>query len=393
MGVKRICVKQICSLVAAALAFTCSALACEINADHIIWTKSISGVADRYCGWPSVCDIGGGEIAVVFSGDRDGHVCPWGKVRMVRSKDCGETWSASVTICNGVLDDRDAGLLRLANGDLMLFWFTSAHYYENDYCRKHNPEYIRHFEKLDRDAWRRDLGSFSRRSTDGGRTWEPQVRLPTTAPHGGIQLADGRLIVVGNQYAGVRGHLADDPDEKAFADASEELVVAESVDLGRSWRKCAVIPQAAGACEPHLVEGADGALRCYARTTRNLLVSESKDGGMSWSPLAETKIPSWDNPPHLLRLGDGHILLTYGRRVRDVKKDSGMKTGIYARIGDKNATAVSFEASAEIPLYCNANSDMGYASTVECADGTLLTVFYAHENPAASIMATKWHLP
>ena len=387
------CVKRICPLVAAALAFACSALAGEINADHIIWTKSISGVADRYCGWPSVCAVGGGEIAVVFSGDRSSHVCPWGKVRMVRSKDGGETWSASVTLCNGVLDDRDAGLLRLANGDLALFWFTSVHYYENDYYRKHNPDYIRHFEKLDRGTVYRDLGSFSRRSTDGGRTWEPPVRLPTTAPHGGIQLADGRLIVVGNQYAGVRGHLVDDPEEKAFASARAELVVAESVDLGRSWRKCSAIPQTAGACEPHLVAGADGVLRCYARTSRNLLVSESRDGGKSWSPLVATKIPSWDNPPHLLRLRDERILLTYGRRVYDAKKDPGMKTGVYARIGDKNATAESFEASAEIPLYCNVNNDMGYATTVECVDGTLLTVFYAHEKPAASIMATKWRRP
>ena len=189
------------------MASVLAAVAAESLPAQVIWTKTISGERDRYCGWPSVCDIGGGEFVAVFSGDRNSHVCPWGKVNMVRSKDGGETWSASETVCNGVLDDRDAGLLRLANGELVLFWFTSVHYYENPYYRTHNPDYIRHFEKLDRGTVHRDLGSFSRRSADGGRMWEPPVRLPATAPHGGIQLSDRRIVVVGNQDASVRGHL------------------------------------------------------------------------------------------------------------------------------------------------------------------------------------------
>ena len=347
------------------LALLAMAAAARADMGHIVWTKTISGESDRYCGWPSVCAVGGGE-----------------------------TWSASVTLCNGVLDDRDAGLLRLANGDLVLFWFTSVHYYENDYYRKHNPDYIRHFEKLDRGTVYRDLGSFSRRSTDGGRTWEPQVRLPATAPHGGIQLADGRLIVVGNQDSHVRGHLKADQEEKPLADSKPSLVVAESADNGRSWRELSRIPAQSGACEPHLIDGADGVLRCYARTAQNLVYTESRDGGKSWTPLKTTALPSWDNPPSLMRLKDGRALLTYGRRVYDAKqKEAGWKTGVYARIGDKNATAASFEAAEEIPLYRNVNIDMGYASSVECADRTLLTVFYAHEKPAASIMATKWRRP
>ena len=383
--------KRTVVVISVALVLHVMASAAESISAQTLWTKTISGESDRYCGWPSVCAVGGGEIAVVFSGDRNSHVCPWGKVRMVRSKDGGETWSASVTLCNGVLDDRDAGLLRLANGDLALFWFTSVHYYEHDYYKKHNPDYIRHFEKLDRNTVYRDLGSFSRRSTDGGRTWEAQVRLPTSAPHGGIQLADGRLIVVGNQDSQVRGHLKSDQEEKSFAGAKPTLVVAESVDNGRSWRELSRIPTQTGVCEPHLIEGADGTLRCYARTTQNLVYTESRDGGKSWTPLKATALPSWDNPPSLMRLKDGRALLTYGRRVYDAKqKEAGWKTGVYARFGDSDATPGSFESATEIAVYISDNIDMGYASTVECADGALLTVFYAHEKPAASIMATKW---
>ena len=357
-----------------------------------LWTKTISGEKDRYCGWPSVCDVGGGELAAVFSGDRNGHICPWGKVRIVRSSDGGETWSDSETVCNTILDDRDAGLLRLSNGDLVMFWFTSVAFYENEHCRTNNPEYARHFEKLDKDAVRRDLGSFSRRSTDGGRTWEAPVRMPTTAPHGGIQLSDGRLLVVGRQFPAIRGHLGSDPEEKAFESRGPELVVVESDDLARSWRVLARLSVFTNACEPHLVEAANGVLHSYMRTTRDLLHTESADGGKTWSPPARTGIPSWNNPPHLLRLRDGRVLLTYGRR-KTCEDDPGVKTGVYARIGDANATPESYAAAPEIPLYLNDNVDLGYATSVENADGSILTVFYGHESENASILAVKWRPP
>ena len=119
---------------------------------EIVWAKTISRPSDRYCGWPSVCDAGNGEILVAYSGDRSAHVCPWGKVRSMRSADGGETWSESETVCNTVLDDRDAGLLKLSNGELVLFWFTSVHYYENKINVKKNPDYGSHFEKLGMDA-------------------------------------------------------------------------------------------------------------------------------------------------------------------------------------------------------------------------------------------------
>ena len=360
-----------------------------------IWEKTISGARDRYCGWPTVCDIGGGEFAAIFSGDRNGHVCPWGKVRMVRSRDDGETWSESETLCNTILDDRDAGLLRLADGTLVLFWFTSVHYYENEGFRKRNPDYGRHFEKLDLATVRRTLGSFSRRSTDGGRTWEAPVRLPASAPHGGIQLRDGRLIVVGTQDSQVRGHLKMDPEEKAFAGAKPALFVAASADAGRSWREIGRIPTPFNAYEPHLLEGADGVLRCYARTSRNLLYTSSGDGGRTWSSPTATDLPSWHNPPALLRLKDGRTLLTYGRRVgEDADKAAGWRTGVYARIGDRDATPDGFAASPEVAVWCSDNRDLGYASSVECADGAILTVFYGHTNAAgAVIVAVKWRYP
>ena len=53
---------------------------------EILWTKPICVETNRYIGWPSVCRLKNGDILAVFSGDRDHHVCPYGKVQMIRTE-------------------------------------------------------------------------------------------------------------------------------------------------------------------------------------------------------------------------------------------------------------------------------------------------------------------
>ena len=95
---------------------------------EILWTRAICKQPGRYIGWPTACLRKNGELLAVFSGDRDAHVCPFGKVQMIRSTDLGESWSVAQTICNTQLDDRDAGIVELPNGDLVVAWFTSVAY-------------------------------------------------------------------------------------------------------------------------------------------------------------------------------------------------------------------------------------------------------------------------
>ena len=47
---------------------------------EILWTKPICVETNRYVGWPTVCCRANGELLAVFSGDRDEHVDPFGKV-------------------------------------------------------------------------------------------------------------------------------------------------------------------------------------------------------------------------------------------------------------------------------------------------------------------------
>ncbi len=62
---------------------------------------------NRCLGWPSITKTDKGELLIVYSGDRDSHVCPWGKTRLIRSTNNGKTWSEPETVINSPLDDQE----------------------------------------------------------------------------------------------------------------------------------------------------------------------------------------------------------------------------------------------------------------------------------------------
>lgn len=332
---------------------------------------------DRYLGWPTVAQTRDGELIVAFSGDRDAHVCPWGKTQLIRSRDQGKTWSAPQTITSTPLDDRDAGIIQTSKGTLLVSWFTSLAFTQPSYGAA-MARYARHAEKLTpdlRDQW---LGNWMRRSEDGGKTWGAPVRVVGTAPHGPIQLRDGRLLFVGT------GPTGEQPTLNAEV----------SSDDGRSWRVLAQISSGrlkkeGSLCEPHVVELKDGKLLAMFRNEPKkpagesiMLQSESADGGKSWTPLHSTGI--WGYPPHLLELHNGWLLVVYGYR----RAPFGERACV-SRDGGK-----TWDAEHPIELAPGTCPDLGYPSSVQLADGSILTVFY-QTNKAGTptcLMSTHWRL-
>ena len=351
---------------------------------EILWTKPICVETNRYIGWPTVCRRASGELLAVFSGDREEHVCPFGKVQLVRSSDNGETWSAPETVRNTCLDDRDAGIIELKDGTLVVFTFSSVYY-----ATRGNKRYNRICHELPKEKVREEIGYWSLRSTDGGRTWEKPVRMQGSAPHGGLQLKDGRLLMVGYSH----NPYGDRWPEYLPVLPRPELTVETSSDGARSWQVIARIapPEriwTSGLCEPHVVELDDGTLVAQIRyhdERDGILQTESTDGGKTWSEIHETGIPGF--PPHLLRLADGRILSSYGRR------DEG-HYGEYAAVssdGGKSWEVDAFALDVNPPCY---PWDLGYPSTVQFPDGTFLTTYYqaADKETKPRLMATRWRL-
>lgn len=340
-------------------------------------TKVISQQPEYYCGWPTVARRKNGQLIVSWSGQRDGHICPFGAVLSMTSNDDGQSWTWPRTLLDSAIDDRDSGVLETAKGSLLVTTFTSLAY--EAALAKVKPERKAAWEaahnRLNAEERQAELGQWLIRSTDGGLTWS--TRLPTivNSPHGPTQLRDGRLL-----YAG-----------KELWTGDKRVGVATSEDDGQTWKWLAPIPARAGDNvkdyhELHAVEAADGKLIAHIRNHNKTnagetLQSESTDGGKSWSE--PHSIGVWGLPSHLLRLRDNRLLMTYGHRRAPF--------GNQARLSaDGGATwSEAFIISGD-----GAGGDLGYPSTVELADGTFLTVWYESMKgaPHAVLRQAKWKL-
>ena len=346
---------------------------------QIVWVKPICVEKNRYIGWPTVCRLANGDVMAVFSGDRDEHVCPFGKVQMVRSSDEGKTWTDPVTIANGPIDDRDAGIVQLPDGEIFVTYFTSVAYRAPGILARH-PDYKRFDDALSDDVRRASLGNWAVRSRDNGKTWTKPEKLSMRGqtPHGPILLRDGSLLQFGRYFAG------------------RTVISAErSTDGGRTWEMlCSDVPDVNGENakgqmfhEPHVVELADGTLVGMVRyhgADNCMRETVSKDGGRTWTPMA--KSPLVGLPPHLIRLADGKIVCVYGRRL----KSHGF--GEFAAISDDGGA--TWDYANEISLAPSHCGDLGYPASCVLASGDILTVFYQQPEPGQKpcLMAARWRV-
>ena len=350
----------------------------------------------NYLAWPTIARRDDGELLVTFSGDREEHACPFGKTQMIRSTDAGETWSDPETINNTPLDDRDAGVLVLRSGAIVVSWFTVPTWntvvsFEERglYSDQQLAAWRRHLAKVSEEDRQRWLGNWTRRSTDGGQTWEPPVSSVASTPHGPVELRDGRLL-----FVGISAVFATEPG----------LLAVESVDEGHSWQQIGTVAipeddRLGAYSEPYAVELPNGRLVCLWRhqpdefevPTRHMRQTESDDGGRTWTETHETPLMGY--PPHLVLLANGDVLASYGRRVSPMGQiaclshNGGMTWDVENKI-------VLRDDAPEMDLGWPPGWDLGYPATLELEPGELLTVYYQIDPPdhKPSIQATRWSL-
>jgi hypothetical protein len=273
-------------------------------------------------------------------------------------------------------------------GTILLTNFTSLEYarlYENALKITPNQpdawdavklaEWKAAHQRLSAEERHQELGTWMWRSDDGGMTWSARYKVPCNSPHGPIALRDGRLL-----YCGI-------------ALWSDDRIVGawESKDDGFTWNLIGRLPTRSGDKssnyhELHAVECRTGKLIAHIRNQNlqnhlELLQSESTDGGKSWTEPHGIGVPGL--PSYLILLKDSRLLLSYGHRKPPF--------GIQARISSDEGSSWSEPLIITADGIC---ADLGYPSTVECRDGTFVTVWYEvlKESELAQLRQAIWRL-
>ena len=304
------------------------------------------------------------------------HGDPTTRTSLIRSTDDGETWHSQVTPDSA--GGNGASINQLSDGTVVVSNFRWA------FVPLARKDELRH---LGGYSEREHLGMASGnagvhvvRSSNDGYTWEPATRMDlplTDSSTAGrvIELADGTLL------APLNGQRSDD--------APVECWVMRSSDKGKTWRFGADVAPARERldyAEMRLLAIPSGRILAAMRTRQaNFHTSHSDDGGKTWSPPVET--PIWcegSSPFDLQVLADGRILATYGHRRPP--------WGVRACLSDDEGMTWNVE-NERVLRDDGLDRDMGYPSSQQLGDGSILTVYYWHgEDQIRHLVSTRWSL-
>ena len=371
----------------------------KLQAEHGV----VADYADEffgYFGWPTVARMDDGTLIVSSSGLRNYHVCPFGRTVICTSTDDGRTWTSPRVINDTPLDDRDSGIISLGGRRLLVTWFSvdargaKPSEYESGLSPQDAERYRQGLCNMTDEATERYGGSWVRTSDDGGLTWNDPVRVPVSSPHGPNRRANGDLVYLGKTVAS---------DEIGKVMNAGSIGLIRSSDGGLSWAAQGYVPLPDGLdveCfhEPHVVELGDGRLlglvrydpnhhdyhnRQPGQTDFQMCQALSDDGGKTWST-AEV-MDFHGSPPHLLRHSSGVLVTTYGYREKPY--------GIRAMLSQDDGETWRYD---NILRDDGPHPDLGYPSSVELGDGSILTVYYQRPRTVedkCALLWSRWRLP
>ncbi|WP_395741531.1 sialidase family protein [Prosthecobacter sp.] len=325
---------------------------------------------ENVCAWPNLTLLPDGTIvAILFN--QPGHGTMQGDVDCYVSTD-GLKWEKRSTVTQHEPDtirmNHSAGLAK--NGDLLVLcsgWTNIK-------------QAIRPKQEPFRDAV---LRSWVLRSKDAGRTWTKSDVFPATEsaewtehiPFGDIWTAqDGTL-----RTSTYQGQIAN-PGQSSKTKAWRSWCF-RSDDDGLTWKPQSIIGPTHNETDIFPLGGRSW---LAAARTVQMELFRSDDDGATWGPPLKVTARNEING-HLTRLADKRLLLSYGIRIAE-------KHGVCAKFSSDDGKTWS----APIRLARSNVSDCGYPSSIQLANGKIVTAYYSKSAPECAhyhMGAVVWEAP
>ena len=305
---------------------------------------------DDVCAWPNLTKLPDGSIAAIIH-NKPAHGLMEGDVDCWVSKD-GAKWELRGKPCpnepNTIRMNVAAGLAK--NGDLLVLC--------SGWTNLKQPE--RPKQTPFRDGI---VAVWVCRSSDGGRTWTQHKEFPEA------EAGWTPYIPFGDIYAGEDGALHTSCYGGKLVDPTKNYKTAgytawhfRSDDDGKTWRNTGVI----GPKHNETTVFPLGGKQWLAAARIDAVeLFRSEDDGATWQGPQRVTGRNEING-HLTRLADGRLLLSYGNRVKD-------RYGVLAKLSDDEGRTWG----PPIRIAHTLESDCGYPSSVQRADGKIITAYYA----------------
>jgi hypothetical protein len=305
--------------------------------------------------FPNAIRLADGRVLAVYR-EGLGHVRSVGRILLAESADNGLTWAEPRVIVDTVYDDRDPMLVQLSTGDLLLSWFQIDWTVQPWEC----PAVL------------------VARSTDGGATWGPPVKVGSTM----LQETEDRWHHFRAGHIVTHGQLLELPNGDLLApvygvfpgDEWHSASVVRSTDGGLTWpaENEVLLGRKAGQeyLEPVLTLLPGGQVTALLRTDEEAQLARSDDNGLTWTDPEPCGL--YASSADTVTLSDGSVLLAYG----DVSKRFNpgrptVATVITDPLGpwDKNALHVVIDAGHD-------TQDQANPAVVELPGDRFLVISY-----------------
>ena len=351
-----------------------------------------------YFGWPSAARLQDGRIAVVSSGFRNNHTCPFGKVVISYSDDEGQTFTPPAVIFDTPLDDRDPGIVPFGEKGVLITTFNAP--IASLLRRAQGDDIWTTYVKqgIPADADEKYFGSLFIVSEDGGKSFGPTRFAPVTTPHGPIPLQDGTMLWTGNHHG---KNVESDDFRIFFYKMTPDGTFTQLASVGP------IYDDKGGKIninEPYTAQMPDGTLICHIRAEKGnememftTYQTESKDGGLTWSE-PHPILPTLGGATSHLFVHSSGVLISCVEQRQPPFRIRVMLSEDYGATWSTDHFIFSRGLYENYRVYPDMDypaNDLGYPTTVELKDGSLLTVFYCRF-PAlydkAVILGQQWRI-